>query len=80
MIDNQTISVSLFPSGESDNAITCRIDLRSHFSREIHSGMETRCTVNRVDTYAIAGSGTTQILGNRLDRRDTFTSLFLVLS
>ena len=72
MIDNQSISVSLFPSGESDNAITCRVDLRSHFSREIHSGMETRCTVNRVDTYAIAGSGTTQILiGNRLDQEIT---------
>jgi len=45
--------------------------LYGHMSKfkKHHSRMETRCTVNRVDTHAIAGSGTTQILiGNRLDR------------
>ena len=81
VIDHQTVPVALFPGGKSDDSIAGSIDFRCYLGREVHAGVETRSSVDRVDTYTVAGCRATQVLvGDWLDGRDAAAAFLLVLT
>ena len=57
MIDDDNVTVTGLPSHFDDSTITRGINIRTRISREVHAGMKLLCSINRVYTGAVTGSG-----------------------
>jgi len=81
MIYLNRITVSGFPSHFHDSSISGSIYICPRMSRKVHTGMKLRRSINRIDTRSITGSGLTKVfIGNRLNGRNTFQHLVMVLA
>ena len=81
MVQNDRITIALFPARELDLGITRGEHLRTRRSRKVHSLVELTHVVHRVDTHTITRCHTLEVLiHNWLNSRYILHTNLLVLS